>query len=208
MKKQHFSRYLLTLTVMILLLSILCLSVGAEESTILNISGVPTQVAVGDTAANGNATVPDGAGYSVSWSWYKYTTGDNMGEYEPFEGTLEKGCCYFLELTVNVTEDWAGWADADVDDSVYVFININGEEDFTIASIAPIEDPQYAGQGVCFYNDYDFTKKLDNVAISGIPEAVPGNTASVDSIAPAEQNARYSVLEARWSYYDTETGFY
>lgn len=208
MKKQHFPRYLLTLTALILLLSIVCFSAGAEDSTILNISGVPTQAAVGDTAATGSATVPEGANYSVSWSWYRYTTADNMGEYEPFEGTLEEGSCYFLELTVNVTENWAGWADADENGNVYIFMNINDGEDFAVASVMPVEDPAFAGQGICFYRDYDFTKKLDSVAITGIPEVAAGNTASVASIVTAEQNARYSVLEARWSYYDTETGFY
>lgn len=208
MKKQHFPRYLLTLTVMLLLLSMVCFSVGAEESTVLSISGVPTQAAVGDTAANGTATVPNDAKYSVSWSWYKYTTADNMGEYEPFEGTLEEGCCYFMELTIQVKEAWAGWDEADEDGNVYVFVDINNEEDFAIGSVAPIEDPAFAGQGVCFYKDYDFTKKLESVEITGIPEVADGNTATVASIAAADPTARYTVTEARWSYYDTETGFY
>ena len=207
MKKQHFPRYLLTLTVIIALLSIVCFSVGAEEPTVLSISGVPTQAAAGDTAANGTATVPEGAKYSVAWNWYRYTTADNMGEYEPFEGVLEEGGCYFLELTVHVEEKWAGWDKADADGDVYVFIDINNGEDFAIGSVTPIEDPVYKGQGVCFYKDYDFTKKLDSVEITGIPEVADGNTASVASIA-ADPDARYTVTEARWSYYNTETGFY
>lgn len=150
----------LTLAMVLSLMAGICVSVGAEEYTLIqeaSVTGITIpELAVGDTLPALNYSVPAGANYAVTEAvWYKDGNTAAAGD------AVETGHAYTLRIVVVANDGYAF-------DQNNITLLINGEEhDFM-----PVDGRGEGGFAEChFTKDYSFQEAIDKAEVSfEIPE--------------------------------------
>ncbi len=219
MKAKRLISFLLALTMAVSLLGGICLTASAVEQEtpipVLEISGIPGVPVVGETVQDGAAIVPEGAGYTAEYFWCKRGEWSIIPDDGPeenwdygwpwlgFEGVIENGEVYTLNVEITIYEEWDGWQYWKDGEAMPVQISVNGGEqiwdrEILYAYSSPYEE-HYTSVG--YWDIFYFTEEITRVDITGVPEVVPGAVASVDNIQVAE-DANYTILEANWYNYN------
>ena len=195
MKAKRLFGVLLSVCLLLSMLTIAGISTSAEDDLPVIEILAPQEAAVGETAVSGLATVPADAKYSVELRWYEHNIEDEEPVLNPFDGTFEEGAVYVRKWIITAAADWEGW-DTAIDGEAFVELRVDGEAIDWYYLWADENGSEYLD------DIFDFTEKIDEVELDGVPEAIEGDTPSTDGITIPE-DAPYTV-SARWYAMDDE----
>lgn len=211
MKAKRLISFLLALTMAVSLLGGICLTASADEQEmpVIEISGVQAEAVIGEAAVNGDAIVPEGAGYTAHYWWETdqrsyydaeedvfYTNYRYVSDGEIFENGKDYALCMDIELDAG----WEGWEHYVAGEDLEVQISVNGGERVWYSTL--ISSNVENGSSFIYYSEtFCFSQEIMVVELFDVPRAVPGEVASVDSISLPE-NAPYSIACAQWKNVD------
>lgn len=211
MKAKRLISFLLALTMAVSLLGGICLTASAVEWEMptIEISGVQAEAVIGEAAVNGDAIVPEGAGYTANYWWetdqrFYYDAEEDVfyGDYRYVsDGEIfENGKDYALCIDIELDAGWEGWESYVAGENLNVVIIVNGGEQVWYSTLLSV-NVENGISGIYYSEVFCFSQEITVVELFDVPKAVPGEVASTDGIRLPE-NAPYSIVCAQWKNVD------